>query len=353
MRLNDMNRYYQVLLKKIVASIFLFFAFFYAGVAAAQSCSYAAGAMRPVKYMIPRVGSPPNTLPFNQTQFTVTGNESVGTVLWNSQLITGDGTSSVSCGGPLKAVGLSVNTIAIAGYNVIRSNIPGIGIVLVNYDGIPSQGYASYPSSAHPDWHKHSTNFALYGVKLIRIPGQLSPGTIAISPSSSLLATLLVGDNRLPFAEFYYALSSFTEGGGGGGTCLISAGDINKSVSLPSVKISDFPSVGSTAGETRFRITAEKCSQGLQSVRFTFNGTPASGNSQYFANTGSASGVALRLKQLNGVVVTPTGLAASATASVTPSRRLARLDLTADYVRTGPMGAGNLRSIATVTMSYP
>jgi type 1 fimbria pilin len=290
-----MNRYYQVLPRKIVASIFLLFGFSYAGVAVAQDCSYAAGVMRPVKYPIPHIGHPPNTLPYNQTQFTVTGNEQVGKVLWISQLTTGDGSSSVSCGGhliPPKAMGLSVNTVAIAGYNVIRSNIPGIGIVLVSYNGVPSEGYASYPSSSKPDWYTHSTNFMLYGIKLIRIPGQLSPGTITMSPSSSLLATFLVGDNRLPFAEFYYGLSSSMEGGGGG-TCRFSVSP--NPVDMGSVPLNSL-SVGGSSPEKIINITATNCSKtnARMSVRpmVATIGTNCSGQME---NAGSARGVGIAL----------------------------------------------------------
>ncbi|WP_169801864.1 fimbrial protein [Herbaspirillum chlorophenolicum] len=140
---------------------------------------------------------------------------------------------------------------------------------------------------------------------------------------------------------------------GGGGTCRISVGDTNKSVALPSVKTSDFLSVGSVAGATAFSITVEECSTSVRSARFTFSGTAAPNNSDYFANTGTASGVALRLTaQRSGAVVTPTGSAASVTEPISTELRRGSLSMVANYARTGTMNPGTLRSIATVTINY-
>jgi major type 1 subunit fimbrin (pilin) len=77
------------------------------------------------------------------------------------------------------------------------------------------------------------------------------------------------------------------------GTCNLAAGDVNRTITLPTVKISDFDKSAS-AGSHDFEISAD-CESDIRNVVFLFAGTPSTGNAALFANTGTSAGTALWL----------------------------------------------------------
>lgn len=65
------------------------------------------------------------------------------------------------------------------------------------------------------------------------------------------------------------------------GTCNLIAGDVNRTITLPPVKVSDFDSADS-AGEHDFELAAD-CDSDVKNVIFQFAGTPSAGNAELFA----------------------------------------------------------------------
>jgi type 1 fimbria pilin len=130
-------------------------------------------------------------------------------------------------------------------------------------------------------------------------------------------------------------------------TCDLAAGDVNRTITLPEVRVSAFDSTTST-GERDFELTAN-CSD-ASNATFRFTGTPAPGNPVLFANTGSAGGVALGLySRIDGL---PQLISANDTRTVPVSGNRAVLPLTAAYHKNGTVSHGTLASTATVTLTY-
>lgn len=67
------------------------------------------------------------------------------------------------------------------------------------------------------------------------------------------------------------------------GTCNLAAGDENRTITLPTIKISDLDAT-SSAGAFDFEISAE-CESDLRNVIFLFAGTASAGNATLFSNT--------------------------------------------------------------------
>ncbi|WP_238704552.1 fimbrial protein [Pseudomonas nabeulensis] len=130
-------------------------------------------------------------------------------------------------------------------------------------------------------------------------------------------------------------------------TCDLAAGDINRIIVLPSVGVSDFNNAIS-AGAHNFELSAN-CSNATN-VTFRIAGTPAPGSPEFFANTGSAGGVALRLySRINGV---PATISNNGTRTLAVSGNRAVLPLGAAYHKNGTVRQGTLVSTATVNITY-
>ncbi|MDQ0651168.1 fimbrial protein [Pseudomonas cedrina] len=131
-------------------------------------------------------------------------------------------------------------------------------------------------------------------------------------------------------------------------TCDLAAGDVNRTVALPTVRVGDFRTANS-AGATPFDLSAN-CSN-ASNVTFRFSGTAASGDAARFANTGSARGLGLWLyARGNNSTITPSGTTSSRTITVSNNRAV--LPLGAAYFKTGTVGQGTFASTATVSITY-
>ncbi|MBP0599453.1 type 1 fimbrial protein [Herbaspirillum sp. LeCh32-8] len=149
------------------------------------------------------------------------------------------------------------------------------------------------------------------------------------------------------FKQFLFSDVIFTEGG----TCALNLGDANQNIVLKSINVRDLPSVGATAARTSFSLNVSNCSTAVRSARFIFEGNTAAEDKRYFANTGDAGGLAIRMGMSSpDAIITPESPDNEAVVAVSDKR--ASLNLYAEYVRTGALKAGRVSSRATVSIIY-
>lgn len=135
------------------------------------------------------------------------------------------------------------------------------------------------------------------------------------------------------------------------GTCNLAVGDENRTITLPTVKVSDFASVPAT-GEKEFEITAN-CEADIRNVLFLFTGTPSAGNGALFANTGTSGGTALQLAHHNVAYIPANGTAAQRTRTIATAAGKAVIGMSARYHTTGTeVTSGTLASAITVSITY-
>ncbi|WP_438867861.1 fimbrial protein [Pseudomonas sp. L1(2025)] len=133
------------------------------------------------------------------------------------------------------------------------------------------------------------------------------------------------------------------------GTCNLIAGDVNRAIKLPPVKVSDFDSADA-AGTHDFELAAD-CDSDVKNVIFLFAGTPAADNAALFANTGTSAGTALGLS--SGAAIPANGTVAQRSRTVATNNKKAILALKAAYNKTGAaITQGTLASAVTVSITY-
>jgi hypothetical protein len=130
-------------------------------------------------------------------------------------------------------------------------------------------------------------------------------------------------------------------------TCDLAAGDVNRTVTLPTIQASALKDVV-YAGVQNFDLTAN-CSNAAN-VTFRITGTPAVGNPLLFANTGTARGVSLWMySRINGA---PQTISNNDTRAVAVSSNRAVLPLSVAYHKNGTVSSGTLISSTTVNITY-
>jgi hypothetical protein len=130
-------------------------------------------------------------------------------------------------------------------------------------------------------------------------------------------------------------------------TCDLAAGDVNRTVTLPTIQASALKDVV-YAGVQNFDLTAN-CSNAAN-VTFRITGTPAVGNPLLFANTGTARGVSLWMySRINGA---PQTISNNDTRTVAVSSNRAVLPLSVAYHKNGTVSSGTLISSTTVNITY-
>jgi major type 1 subunit fimbrin (pilin) len=136
------------------------------------------------------------------------------------------------------------------------------------------------------------------------------------------------------------------------GTCNLAAGDENRTITLPTIKISDLDS-SAYAGRFDFEISAD-CESDIRNVIFLFAGTPDTENGLLFANTGTSRGTALWLLSRNPDATLPAnGTVAQRSRTVVTSANKALLPLSAAYHKNGAaITQGTLASAVTVSITY-
>lgn len=167
------------------------------------------------------------------------------------------------------------------------------------------------------------------------------PLLLAISASLAIPAAQAATTGTLRFAGQVDA-----------GTCNLAAGDENRTVTLPTVKISDFDSAVFT-GAMNFEITAE-CESDIRNVIFLLTGTPSVDNGLLFANVGTSGGTALWLRSgASGATFPANGSPADRSRTIATSGNKAVLPMWAAYHVTGKaITQGTLDSTATVSITY-
>ncbi|MBO0493288.1 fimbrial protein [Pseudomonas sp. Marseille-Q1929] len=137
------------------------------------------------------------------------------------------------------------------------------------------------------------------------------------------------------------------------GTCNLAAGDENRTITLPPIKISDLDSTP-YAGQFDFEVSAD-CESDIRNVIFLFTGTPSAGNGTLFSNTGTSGGTALWLTHRAPSLSTipANGAPAERSRTVVTSGKKAVLPLAGAYHKTGAaITQGSLASAVTVSITY-
>jgi major type 1 subunit fimbrin (pilin) len=137
------------------------------------------------------------------------------------------------------------------------------------------------------------------------------------------------------------------------GTCNLAAGDENRTITLPTIKISDFDSAV-FAGRLDFEISAD-CESDIRNVVFLFAGSASGDNGLLFSNTGTSGGTALWLtsRTPTHLTIPANGTPAERSRTVATSGNRAVLPLSAAYHTTGKaITQGTLDSAVTVSITY-
>ncbi|TDV16461.1 major type 1 subunit fimbrin (pilin) [Paraburkholderia caballeronis] len=139
-------------------------------------------------------------------------------------------------------------------------------------------------------------------------------------------------------------------------TCEISPGDVDKTVTLPTLSAQSLAEAGQTAGSTMFTITVAKCPTSLSNVAAHFETTnmdPATRNAVNQATSNPASNVVVQLLDKDGT--TPILLGSSGSfepITGTGDTRGATMSYGGQYYATGQAGQGNVTAIVRYTLSY-
>ena len=224
-----------------------------------------------------------------------------------------------------------------------KTNVPGIGMQI--QVTLPS-GQIGNATLASMDWTMHPGNFP-YGYRSLQLQFyKIGPVTTGTVPSGNL------HDHRWDSIQGRHQmlLNNSIRFVNPTATCDLATGDVNRSITLDTVKVSAFENA-SSAGARDFELTAN-CTN-ASNVTFRFSGTPAVADTWRFANTGTAGGISLWLySRIGGTNQTIRANGTDSARSVTVSSNRAVLPLGAAYFKTGTVSQGTLASTATVNITY-
>ncbi|KMT55917.1 fimbrial protein [Pseudomonas fildesensis] len=226
-----------------------------------------------------------------------------------------------------------------------RTEAPGVGIRITITDARPGTSFYAFQTvqaTLFAGRHPIYTNAEAVFYKIGPITGGTVPAAI-IWQSTMRNAGPPVGTFRLSITSPIRFVSPAT-------TCDLAAGDVNRTITLPPIRVGDLRNAVS-AGAYNFELTAN-CT-GATNVTYRFSGTPAAGNAVLFANTGTAGNVGLWLySRINGANQNIGANNTSHTRTLVVSGNRAVLPLGAAYHRTGTVTQGTLVSTATVNITY-
>jgi minor fimbrial subunit len=133
------------------------------------------------------------------------------------------------------------------------------------------------------------------------------------------------------------------------GTCQWTVGDDNRTVVFDPIDASVLNAQGSGNFQT-FSLTLQNCAPGMTSATFVFGGTPDTNDPLRFLNAGSAQGTAVELESADGLNIGANGTNNSRTIPVVDNGAV--IALRAGYWRVGPVAAGSVQSVTTVSVTY-
>lgn len=132
-------------------------------------------------------------------------------------------------------------------------------------------------------------------------------------------------------------------------SCNLSAGTANQVITLPKISASSLPTIGSTAGATRFGLTLENCvTQSIVTMNISGDATAVG---SVLRNNGSAQGVGLQMLN-GGPAGTPLPLNADVGMGNVGAAMTMAIPLGVRYYRVGPVTPGTVDSVATVNFNY-
>lgn len=227
---------------------------------------------------------------------------------------------------------------------VYKTNIPGVGIIIYDeYIGETGWMVHRFPFSAYgTQWNGPGR----YYVQLIKIATKIGSGrlTTGIIASQQQYNSGVIG-RRIQ-------ITGGTIVGTPEPTCSLNPGDVNRTITLPSVMVRDFTGPTSVAGKKTFSIGVGGCTESVNTATFTFSGARDLADAWRFKNTGNANGVGLWLYSTpDNVTIRADGTNSARTVNVTNNQ--ATLGLGAAYFQTGPkVTQGTFKSLVTVNVTY-
>ncbi|MGF6098998.1 fimbrial protein [Pseudomonas sp. 18175] len=226
---------------------------------------------------------------------------------------------------------------------IYHTNVPGIGMRVIESDNYEPPFSVPLRNGSKTWWS--NTNYIHFVTTLRAEFFKIGPVTNGTLASGNLQDSALDGHR----GRIQIRLNNSVRFVNPAATCDLAAGDVNRTITFAPIKTSDLKDVN-FAGMRNFELTAN-CTDAT-SVTFRFTGTPANGNSLFFANSGSAEGVALWMaSNLNGAQQTISPNANNVRA-VPVSGNRAVLPMLAAYHKNGTVRAGTLISTATISITY-
>lgn len=276
------------------------------------------------------------TLPSN---VYISSTAPTGTVIWQSPLQS----ISVYC---TQSVGENVYFWVNPNNRTLAAGVQ-IGII---FNGVTyTQTSGAINTGIYVPQGGQVTSNLQYSIVILKSSNSPSSGVVNINSYPVFQLDGKGGLNNVPINlnQLLNGSVTFTPGG----TCALSAADVNRSITLPNASTFNFPGVGSTFGRTYFTITASNCSTGVRTATFRFTGTPDGNVPTAFANSGTAKGVAINMASASDGL----NIGANVTNNsrvVNVQSQMAQLPAYVEYYRTTTMVPGTVQSIVSVTMLY-
>lgn len=227
------------------------------------------------------------------------------------------------------------------GGTIYHTNVPGIGMRVIQSDNYetPFSVPLRNGSKIWPSYSYYTHFITTLRAEFFKI-GPVTNGTLV---SGNIQDSAFDG----PRGRMQIRLNNSIQFVNPAATCDLVTGDLNRTITLPTIQASALRDVV-YAGERNFELTAT-CSDATN-VTFRFTGSPASGNNQLFANTGTASGVGLWMYSRGGTGYQT--ISNNSTRTVAVSSNRAVLQLGAAYHRNGTVRQGTFVTTATVNITY-
>ncbi|AVE06706.1 fimbrial protein [Pseudomonas palleroniana] len=290
----------------------------------------------------------PNTQHSVTFPSTITVPESLGIgQLITSQTFAGPyPTFYMNCHSPTPTflTGRFTSAISAPGGLIYHTNVPGIGMRVM----VTLTSGAPYSAKLMTESLVSAPGRILWGAtRLVAQFYKLGPVTTGTLPSGEIQHNNWDGGR----GHYRMILNTSIRFVNPASTCDLAVGDVNRTIILPTVRVSDFNHANST-GVQPFELTAH-CEPGIRNVSFLFSGTPSTGNGALFANTGTSRGTALSLSHRNVAYIPANGSAAQRTRQIPTSGARAVLPMNAEYHKTGAaITPGTLVSTAIVSIAY-